>query len=168
MAILRHGKVFIIHKDNFALPFPFLFSFIAGNCARSYHHPVPLSWNLGTLTSWNPLGLLRPVTGLFYLYLTVQDAEYESNQFSNHHIDRTARFTCWDMRPALLIFLSLNKHDEAVHTILALLALLEGRESWYVTTRTTWVFDNKCLPTYTNIINMNEEEIEKITQWRGT
>ena len=30
---------------------------------------MPLSWNLGTLTSWNPLGLSRPVTGLLYLYL---------------------------------------------------------------------------------------------------
>ena len=30
---------------------------------------MPLSWNLGTLTSWNPLGHSRPVTGLIYLYL---------------------------------------------------------------------------------------------------
>jgi hypothetical protein len=30
---------------------------------------VPLSCNLGTLTSWNPLGHSRPVTGLLYLYL---------------------------------------------------------------------------------------------------
>jgi hypothetical protein len=28
-----------------------------------------LSCNLGTLTSWNPLGHSRPVTGLLYLYL---------------------------------------------------------------------------------------------------
>jgi hypothetical protein len=28
---------------------------------------VPLSCNLGTLTSWNPLGHSRPVTGLLYL-----------------------------------------------------------------------------------------------------
>ena len=33
----------------------------------TYHHPVPLPQNLGTLTSWNPLGLSRPVTGLIYL-----------------------------------------------------------------------------------------------------
>ena len=32
---------------------------------------MPLSRNLGTLTSWNPLGLSRPVTGLLYLYLVV-------------------------------------------------------------------------------------------------
>jgi len=40
-----------------------------GRCIRltTYHHAVPLSWNLGTLTSWNPLGLFRPVTGLLYL-----------------------------------------------------------------------------------------------------
>ena len=33
-----------------------------------YHHPVPLSRNLGTLTSRNTLGPSRPVTGLLYLY----------------------------------------------------------------------------------------------------
>jgi hypothetical protein len=26
-----------------------------------------LSWNVGAWTSWNPLGLSRPVIGLFYL-----------------------------------------------------------------------------------------------------
>jgi hypothetical protein len=36
---------------------------------QPYHHPVLLSWNLGTLTSWNPLGHSRPVTGLLYLLL---------------------------------------------------------------------------------------------------
>ena len=30
---------------------------------------MPLSCNLGTSTSWNPLGHSRPVTGLLYLYL---------------------------------------------------------------------------------------------------
>jgi len=35
----------------------------------TYHHPVPLSRNLGTLTSLNPLGPSGPVTGLIYLYL---------------------------------------------------------------------------------------------------
>jgi hypothetical protein len=34
----------------------------------TYHHPVPLSGNLGTLKSWNPLGLSRPVMGLLYLF----------------------------------------------------------------------------------------------------
>jgi len=41
-----------------------------GRCVRltTYHHPVPLSRNLGALTSWNPLGLSRLVTRLLYLY----------------------------------------------------------------------------------------------------
>ena len=39
-----------------------------GRCVP-YHHPVPLSRNLGTLTSWNPLGHSRPVTGLIYLFI---------------------------------------------------------------------------------------------------
>ena len=38
---------------------------------QPYHHPVPLSWNLGTLTSWNPVGHCRPVTGLLYLYIHI-------------------------------------------------------------------------------------------------
>jgi len=44
-----------------------------GRCVRltTYHHPVPLSRNLGTLTSWNLLGLSRSVTGLLYLYLHI-------------------------------------------------------------------------------------------------
>ena len=41
----------------------------------TYHHPAPLSRNLGTLTSWNPLGLFRPLTGLLYLYLCFCTAE---------------------------------------------------------------------------------------------
>ena len=40
-----------------------------GRCVRltTYHHSVPLSRNLGTLTSWNSLGLARPVMGQIYL-----------------------------------------------------------------------------------------------------
>jgi len=42
-------------------------------CVRltTYHHPAPLSRNLGTLTSWNLLGPSRPVMGLLYLYLGI-------------------------------------------------------------------------------------------------
>jgi len=35
----------------------------------TYHHLVPLSRNLETLTSWNPLGLSRPVRGLILLHV---------------------------------------------------------------------------------------------------
>jgi len=35
----------------------------------TYHHPVLLSRNLGTLTSRNPLGPSGPVVGLLYVYL---------------------------------------------------------------------------------------------------
>jgi len=38
---------------------------------QPYRHPVPLSWNMRNVTSWNPMGLSRPVTGLLYLYLNV-------------------------------------------------------------------------------------------------
>ena len=44
-----------------------------GRCVRltTYYHPGPLSRNLGTLTSWNPLGLSRPAKRLFYLYIYI-------------------------------------------------------------------------------------------------
>ena len=49
--------------------------FLGGKCGRcvrlTIHHPVPLSWDLATLTSWNPLDHSRPVMGLLYLYVTV-------------------------------------------------------------------------------------------------
>jgi len=43
-------------------------------CVRltTYHHPVPLSRNLGNLTSWNPLGPSGPVTGLLYLFTLLE------------------------------------------------------------------------------------------------
>jgi hypothetical protein len=34
-----------------------------------YHLHVPMSRNLGALTSWNPGGLFRPVMGQLYLNL---------------------------------------------------------------------------------------------------
>jgi len=36
---------------------------------KAYHHHMPLSCNLGTVTSWNPLGQSRPVTGLLHRFL---------------------------------------------------------------------------------------------------
>ena len=49
--------------------------FFGGKCGRcvrlTIHHPVPLSWDLETLTSWKPLDHSRPVTRLLYLYVTV-------------------------------------------------------------------------------------------------
>ena len=41
-----------------------------GRCVRltTYHHPVPLSRNLGTSTPWNPLGPSGTVTGLVYVF----------------------------------------------------------------------------------------------------
>jgi hypothetical protein len=40
-----------------------------GQCIRltTYHLHVPMSRNFGTLTSWNPVGLFRPVMGQLYL-----------------------------------------------------------------------------------------------------
>jgi hypothetical protein len=42
----------------------------SGRCVRltTYHLHVPMSRNLGALTSWNPVGLIRPVMGLVYLF----------------------------------------------------------------------------------------------------
>jgi hypothetical protein len=42
-----------------------------GRCVRltTYNLHVPMSRNLRALTSWNPVGLFRPVMGQLYLYL---------------------------------------------------------------------------------------------------
>ena len=46
-----------------------------GRCVRltTYHVHVPMSRNLrgGGLTSWNPVGLFRPVMGQLYFYLAI-------------------------------------------------------------------------------------------------
>ena len=44
-----------------------------GRCVRltTYHHPVPLSRNLGTLNSWKAQGLSRPVMGLLYCLMSL-------------------------------------------------------------------------------------------------
>jgi hypothetical protein len=35
---------------------------------KTYHLHVPMSRNMGALTSWNPVGLFRPVMGQLYQY----------------------------------------------------------------------------------------------------
>jgi hypothetical protein len=44
-----------------------------GRCVRltTYYLHVPMSRNLGVITSWNPVGQFRPVMGQFYLYTYV-------------------------------------------------------------------------------------------------
>jgi len=49
----------------------------------TYHHSVPLSRNLGTLTSWNPLGLSRSVMGLLYLYLYLKSIIFHVVQLTD-------------------------------------------------------------------------------------
>ena len=51
----------------------------ARRCVRltTYHRPVPLSRNLGTLTSWNPLGHSGSVTGLIYLLSHINGRIFE-------------------------------------------------------------------------------------------
>jgi hypothetical protein len=49
-----------------------------GRCVRmtAYHLHVSMSRNLGALTSWNPLGHSRPVTGLLYFYQKEQSVKF--------------------------------------------------------------------------------------------
>jgi len=77
-------------------------------CVRltTYHHRVSLSQNLGTLTSWNPLGHCRPVMGLIYLYLRMpilpqQQAcvtlNRQENSVPQDQTPAQAYCTPWDM-----------------------------------------------------------------------
>ena len=49
---------------------------------------MPLSWNLGTLTSWNPLDPSGPVTGLLYLYLYIYWSTYTISNTRNTILDK--------------------------------------------------------------------------------
>ena len=40
---------------------------------QPYNHPLLLSWNLGTLISWNPLFHSRPLKGLLYIYIYLHE-----------------------------------------------------------------------------------------------
>jgi hypothetical protein len=57
-----------------------------GRCLRlaTYHLHVPMSRNLGALTSWNPAGLFRPVMGQLYLYLYLTDLSMSDCWHSCH------------------------------------------------------------------------------------
>jgi hypothetical protein len=50
-----------------------------GRCVRltTYHLHVPLSRNLGALTSWNPVGLFRSVMGQLYLLHLINNRKRE-------------------------------------------------------------------------------------------
>jgi hypothetical protein len=75
-----------------------------GRCVRltTYQHPMPLSRNLGTLTSWNPLGLSRSVMGLPYVFF------YHAN-FTNLPLSRQNKFTQLPYRELKLISLKLPR-----------------------------------------------------------
>ena len=65
-----------------------------GRCVRltTYHHPVPLSRNLGALTSWNPMGLSRPVMGLICLFaFYVEQGVAARNWIPGHSYVKTLR-----------------------------------------------------------------------------
>jgi len=63
---------------------------------QPYHHSVPLSWNPGTLTSWNPLDHSRLVTALiclfYYCYLFWQ--RLKSVRLFNDKVQRSPTFLC--------------------------------------------------------------------------
>ena len=59
----------------------------------TYHHPVPLSRNLGTLIFWNPLGDSRPLTGLLYLYFQLYILLLTRTYFLLFSLELTSYFT---------------------------------------------------------------------------
>ena len=59
---------------------------------------MSLSRNLGTLTSWNPLGHSRPVTGLLYLYLYLcldTKSLTESEDIQSYPVHQLAGTVSW-------------------------------------------------------------------------
>jgi len=155
---------------------------------------VPLSRNLGTLTSWNPLGLSRPVTGLTYL-LTV---DYRIRQHPNtiqfcRPIHQRVRFllsTVSEMwttifpfsRDVLLVFVDPHKCRESRtvhekrdfsyfvirHVITVNVTYYEGRgeRKWEVTLIWSWKPDMRLR--YVCRLEINEASTEGLDSRKPT
>jgi len=77
----------------------------------NYHHPAPLSRNLGTLTSLNSLGHSRPVTGLICLYLlswVTFIPSFTVKVFVTYAIPLLAHAQCF---PSYQLFLSFPRQE---------------------------------------------------------
>ena len=106
---------------------------------QSYHHPVPLSWNLGTLTSWNPLGLSRPVMGLLY---------HSNDRWLQFNIKRCILAGSRTYFAAISLFRSrlLSRATEMIlYKTLIRPAVLCGAEAWTLTKkeRDVLIFERK-------------------------
>jgi hypothetical protein len=77
-----------------------------GPCVRltTYHLHVPMSRNPGALTSWNPVGLFRPVIGQLFLHylhsMTMTISYFWCLLFSLslHRKYFNPKNTMWDLR----------------------------------------------------------------------
>ena len=71
-SILSPAQYWVRSTDHLA-PRYAIFSIppITSSLLTTYHHPVPLSRNLGILTSWKPQGLSRSLMGLLYIYIYI-------------------------------------------------------------------------------------------------
>jgi len=106
-----------------------------GRCVmlKTYHHPVPLSRNVGTLNSWNPLDPSEPITGLIYilpldersarsrvLYLTHDTYKRhawhrrDSNPQSQQASDRRPRPQTARLRGLALVAIAYTEHINAL------------------------------------------------------
>jgi len=77
-----------------------------GRCVRltTYHHPVPLSRNLGTLTSCNPLGHSRPVMGLIFYMFRSQSTHHQEVKILLYSIWYHHTYMCDDTRGCVMQF----------------------------------------------------------------
>jgi hypothetical protein len=122
-------------------------------CVRltTYHNPVPLSRNLGTLTSWNPVGHSRPVMRLLYLYLYSHSRRNFLHHAANtqlcgktshckwskqHSITGTCRWSIhcectYTSQSAANWVFAVCPHDEAQRNALKLVTGLRNSTVWY-------------------------------------
>ena len=88
---------------------------------QPYHHPVPLSCNLLTLTSWNPLGHSRSVMGLIlHPSLTCSSLTHSPTHSLTHSHTNTHRYQWTILRKQSVA--SIYLMDSMVH---------DGRIVWW-------------------------------------
>ena len=124
-----------------------------GRCVRltTYHHPAPLSRDLGTLTSWNPLGHSGPVTGDCFTFTCF---DLLISHLQAYLVGYKVLCTNWDPSVCtgliLCILLMYTLGSQYVHSTLWLNLLNRPEDDWSI----SGIIKQLCWCTLFNIITV--------------
>jgi hypothetical protein len=91
-----------------------------------------LSRNLGTLTSWNPLGLSRPVMGLLYLFIILNTSRLHSCRCKQHAKDTPIKCRKIKKKPSLQTY-EFQVHESIIYGKTNLVSFVHLKRSFLST-----------------------------------